>query len=401
MLRTPRLILLLLMMAPLLTIPSLAQKGAPRRNGAPLTVIAIGDAGEVGPALTGNARNMLDTARRRAEENRPVGLLLFLGDNVYPHGFNDMTDRQRATAVDRVFGPHMELMRMLGRGNVHAIPGNHDYYCTALEGVIPYGTCDLGNEYEAGLDFWTYHPHLPAIVRRATAEGSADSADFILFDSSLLMNQDPGRWRPVLDSLEKLLRSSATSRGVRWRILAAHHSPFSVGEHGGYRLWLPKQKRVGYIGNCYREGQDPYRYAQQIVSDQDNCTAQYRRYNDSLFALIERSGAKVQLMMAGHDHSLQLLNYPDSACASCPKVYIVTGAGSKREKVRSPLPGRIYSHPFNTAKEKGRSASGFTLLTFTGGRMEIGFVESATGTTLDMGGATRFVVDADGVLTTE
>ena len=78
--------------------PTLAQPGAP------LTVIAIGDAGETGPALAGNARNMLETARGRQRENRPVGLLLFLGDNAYPHGFNDMTDAQRTSLRDKVLG---------------------------------------------------------------------------------------------------------------------------------------------------------------------------------------------------------------------------------------------------------------------------------------------------------
>jgi len=367
----------------------------------PLTVIAIGDAGEPDGELEGNARQMLELARRGQRDNAPVGLLLFVGDNIYPHGLNGMTAEQRAYAVESTLGPHRELMTMLTPQNVHSIPGNHEYYCTALEGVIPWGTCDQGNDYEEALDFWTYHRRYPAIVRRATSDGAADSVDFILFDSSLLIIQERDRWRPVLDSLEKILRISGASRDVSWRILVTHHSPYSVGAHGGYRLWLADEKRVGYLGNCIEEEQDPLKYVEQMIAtQQDNCTPQYRAYTDSLMATINRVGTKVQMLIAGHDHSLQLLNLPDSnsTCESCPKIFVITGAGSKRATVRSSRPPEIFTHPFNTPDQRGKSAAGFAVCRFIGERLEVSFIESERGDTLSMGGVTNFRIDREGRL---
>jgi Calcineurin-like phosphoesterase len=364
--------------------------------GAPFSFIAIGDAGEDGPELLGNARHMLETARQYDAEGHPVSLLLFLGDNFYPNGLNRSEEVRRHLIRD-ILGPHMELMKALGRDNVHAVPGNHDYYCTTVN-KIPYGACDRGNHYESEIETWVYHPHYPAILRRAVASGSSDSVDIILFDSALLLTQQIDRWSPVLDSLERLLRASAASPGVAWRLIAAHHSPYSVGEHGGYRLWLSGEKRVGYIGNCLEDMQDPFKYVEEFVSHQDNCTDRYRAYSDSLMAVIGRSGAKVQALFAGHDHSLQLMNYQERNCANCPKVFVITGAGAKRTRVKSPNPPREYTHPINTSDEKGRSAAGFTTCTFEDGVLAIRFVDSETGKVLPMGGSGTFRVDRSGKL---
>lgn len=366
--------------------------------GAPLNVLLIGDAGEPGAELSGNARWMAATADELSARGTPVGLLLFLGDNFYPNGLNHENPAKRTQLIADVLGPHDALLRRLGRQNVHAIAGNHDYYCgTVLK--IPYGACDLGNGYEAAIDRWTYHYHFPALVRRATAVGARDSVDFILFDSALLLTQDEPRWRVVLDSLERLLRSSAAAPGVSWRVLAAHHSPYSVGEHAGYRLWMKKERRVGYIGNCFEDRQDPLKYVEELVSEQDNCTRRYRAYTDSLMRVIGRSGAKIQVLVAGHDHSLQVLHYPERNGPNCPKVFVVSGAGAKRGRVKKANPPREYTHALNDDTNRGLSAAGFTRCSFADGTLEIVFHDSDSGKPLEMGGATVFVVDRSGGLT--
>ena len=373
----------------ILSLPLVAQTGTP------FSFLAIGDAGAEGEELLGCARNMLEIANRYEREGKPVGLLLFLGDNFYPNGLNFRSEETRRDLIESVLGPHRELMAKLGRANVHAIPGNHDYYCATINS-IPYGVCDLGNRYESEIDAWTYHPHYPALLRRAVAEGSLDSADFILFDSALLLTQEISRWRPVLDSLEWMLRRSAASPGVVWRLIMAHHSPYSVGAHGGYRIWLSDLQRVGYLGNCIEDMQDPFKYVEEILSHQDNCTPRYRAYNDSLFSRISRSGARIQLLMAGHDHSLQLLNYEGRSCNNCPSVYVVNGAGSKRSAVKSSTPPYEFTHPYNDSREKGRSAAGFTICTFGEDRLSITFIDSRKGEPLEMGGYREFLIDRSG-----
>jgi hypothetical protein len=107
----------------------------------------------------------------------------------------------------------------------------------------------------------------------------------------------------------------------------------------------------------------------------------------------------VQALIAGHDHSLQLLYYPDRNCANCPKTFIISGAGSKRQRVKSPTPPFEFTHPLNTPEERGNSAGGFVLCRFVDGTLSVQFIEEGTGTPLDMGnGEQTFRIDTSGTL---
>jgi hypothetical protein len=296
--------------------------------------------------------------------------------------------------------PLRPVMAALGRSNVHAIPGNHDYYCTTIA-EIPFGACMGGNLIEQSFPEWTFHLVYPALVRRAIAGGSTDSVDVILFDSNVLLVTEVAKWRPLLDSMERLLKRSAASPHVVYRLLMAHHSPYSIGEHGGWRRWVSSRQEVGYLGCCYQEGQDPLGFMKQLISDQDICTPHYQEYVDSIYAVINRSGSRIHAFFAGHDHSLQLMYRPNDTSAYWPKVWVIAGAGSKRTRVKSPMPPYHFSHPFNNEDEQGRSAGGFSVVSFENGRMHIRFISVHDGEPLDMGdGITVFSVDRYGNLVT-
>jgi len=385
---------------PLLLLLSSVQLCA---QGRPFTFLAVGDAGQAGAVLDNTARSMERVSLQLEKEGKAVSLLLFLGDNFYPIGLNRSEKEVTALIHSVLIEPHSALLARLGPENVHAVAGNHDYYCNML-GPAPYGTCIEGNHSEDSIREWNYHHIMPARIRRAVAEGSRDSIEFILYDSALPIAVHPNLWRPGLDSLERLLHSGAADRSVRWRIMAAHHSPYTVGEHGGWRKWSKEQGRVTYLGNCIEEGQDPVKYAEQFFSNQDNCDPQYKAWNDSLFAVIERSGARVHLHIAGHDHSLQAITFadgtpdfghPDSLCSICPRSYIISGAGSKRARVRASSEG-IYTHPL--PDDEGKSPGGFIVGQVEGDRLVFTFINAATGTPLEMGGALRLALNAEGVL---
>ncbi len=387
----------------LLLLSPLFPDTARSQNGTPFSFMTIGDAGAPGPTLTGCATSMRQAAARMRSEGNPLGMLLFLGDNFYPTGLN-RKEEERVELIREVIGPHRELMGTLGRRNVHAVAGNHDYYCYDLAG-IPFNTCFTGNEREGKIEEWTYHAGYPSSIRRALAEGSRDSVEFILFDSALPLALGPRVTRQGFDSLSRLLIRSAGAPGVKWRIMAAHHSPFTIGEHGGWRGWSADDKRVVYRGNCIDEGDDPFRYLQEFISHQDNCAPFYREYSDSIFAVIRRSGAKIQAFFAGHDHSLQLMNYPERTCDICPGVFVISGAGSKRERVKSPTPPKEFSSPINNETEKGKSVGGFTICTFREGNLYITYHDATDGRALNMTGndrgPTTFRITESGALSTE
>lgn len=363
----------------------------------PFRFIAVGDAGDPGEIHRSVAARIVALHNELRDRRRPSSLLLFLGDNFYPVGLNRPLPVQR-WLVDEILTPYRPVMAELGRSRVHAVTGNHDYYCTTIN-LIPRGICRGGNEAEAEIPDWTYHLYWPQIIRNAVESGSRDSVDIITFDSSLLLAVGPQRCRVILDSMERILKSSAAAPSVKWRLLAAHHSPYSIGEHGGWRRWMSEVSRIGYIGNCIADGDDPFRYVYQAFSNQDNCSPDYQAYVDTLIAVVDRSGAKIHAMMAGHDHSLQLMYYPERNSELMPKVFVISGAGSKRSTVKPAAPPREFTHPINTRSDRGLSIPGFVLGSFENDRLVFTFYDNANAGPLDMGnGRSRFEIDRSGAL---
>lgn len=359
------------------------------------TFFAVGDAGHPGPILTMTAAAMAKHAAELTASGDRLEAVLFLGDNVYPNGLNREPE-ERSRLIQEVVGPHRPLLAQVGKGNVHTVAGNHDYYCGVL-GPAPYGTCHAGNRYESLIPDWTYYSGMPASVRYATSAGGRDSIELFIFDSAILLQRPLAEWRSYLDSLSSLLAASARNGSVRWRLILAHHSPYSVGAHGGYRGWDPERMEVLYVGSCIHEGDDPFKYVERLAGyHEDVCDPTYQKYKDSLFAVIDGSGVTIQAMFAGHDHTLQLLNHRSRA--GSPKIFVVSGAGSKQDYVRSPLRGSIYSHPYNDPHHKGESAFGFMTGRIEGDRLHLWFINGEDGELLDMGGATDFYIAEDGSL---
>jgi len=123
-----------------------------------------------------------------------------------------------------------------------------------------------------------------------------------------------------------------------------------------------------------------------------------------LKTVIRDAGATIHLVLSGHDHSLQLLSYPgrDTWCAECPKVHIISGAGSKASMVRSPEPPAEYTSAPAAASKQGVSGPGFVQLTFTRDRVRAVFFDAYAIAPMDMGGGRRgFEVTQDGTLVEE
>jgi len=299
----------------------------------------------------------------------------------------------------------------LGRANVHAVAGNHDYYARlALEKSVflglftieegPMGLTDKGNKREAAIPDWTYYYGMPANAFYPLSPNAADSVQLLFFDSSVLLRTDTLSWRPALDSLQKLLAMTKDRSGIGWRILCAHHPFYSVGEHGGYSEWNDEENVVEYLTACDKDS-NAIGWVKNLFDPDDLCATKYRQYVDSVSHAIKKSGVKVQLILSGHDHNLQLLCYPEknTECAGCPKVQIVSGAGSKRDRVKFPSPPTEFTSVQTKPAEKGMTAPGFVQLRFEQTKLRIVFFDARNGERLDMGGGKReFWIDRRGDL---
>ena len=206
----------------LLALPLSAQP-SDRPVAVPFRFIAVGDAGEPGEIHRSTAARVVALHNELRERRTPSSLLIFLGDNFYPNGLN-RPETVKRWLIREILTPYQPVLADLGPSRVHAVSGNHDYYCTTIN-RIPWGICRGGNEAELEIAEWTYHLYWPQIIRNAVETGSRDSVDIITFDSSLLLAVGPERCRVILDSLERLLKISAANASVKWRLMAAHHSP--------------------------------------------------------------------------------------------------------------------------------------------------------------------------------
>lgn len=373
----------------------------------PLTIVAIGDAGDRGSILRANARHINDMSSGAHDAGKPDAIM-FLGDNFYPIGLNIPTDDVRST-VRNVLGLFRPTLEELGRTHVHAITGNHDYYArtvidkSLLFGLIhivagPVGISDRGNERAKAIEWWSYYYNMPAAITYPTSPGAPDSVQFIFYDSALPLRSDASTWSAGLDSLRRLLTASSTNSGIRWRVLVQHHPWHSVGEHGGYSVWDDVDRKVAYLPNCDKDS-NAVNWFMNTVDPEDLCAEKYTAMVDSLRSVLHSTGVKIQFTMAGHDHSLQLLWSPESdhACALCPRIHIVSGAGSKTSLVKLPSP----PHEYTAARPEkgGESRAGFAFLVFEKQQASIRFYDASSGEPIDMGGGkTEFTITHSGIL---
>jgi hypothetical protein len=267
--------------------------GAAAAEPAAFSLLAVGDTGA--PADDrGRYRDQLAVGAAMAASDRakPVHGLVLLGDNFYPDGLRaeELAPRLR----DNLVRPYCHFLTLAGprAGEVadacgvapaqrHPVPllailGNHDHGAPdspALQRLAPH-------QFVAG---W----RMPRGA--ATVYELAAGVSLVAFDST------PVFYGASAVPLTEALRSAAGP----WRILLAHHP----------------------IANRGR------------ASDAVNNA----RYQPSVLAAIAESGVRVQLVLSGHEHNLQLLALDPPA----PALHVISGGGSGARSLGGPDPKRL------------------------------------------------------------
>lgn len=285
-----------------------------------VTVFLVGDAGA--PARDSEPV-LLALRRDAAPAANPV--LVFLGDNVYPHGLPDSTSPLRDEAERRLHAQLDVVLATQARGIF--VPGNHDWdrqsaggwdaverqgrYVTAQGEprivFLPQGGCpgpvvrELGGVRLVVLDtqWWLHEGNKP---RDPTSSCPADSE------------------AEVLAALGTALQMTGGGHVV----VVGHHPLHSGGVHGGHFgwqqhifplralkswLWVP----LPIVGSVYPLSR------QAGVSNQDVSGPLYQRMRrafDSVF--IEHPPL---VYAAGHEHALQVLR------GTSARYLLVSGAG--------------------------------------------------------------------------
>lgn len=369
---------------------------------ADFSFVAIGDVGEAGDILKHNAAVM----RKMYREDK-FHALIFLGDNFYPIGLN-IPRAKVSKKIKSVLDPFNEVTNSLGRTQVHALAGNHDYYAFLAVNfklplniysvqTAPYGISDLGNQRADTIRAWTYYKGLPQTVLYGP---DTNKIQMIFLDSALPLRTDTTTWQPALDSLHQLLTAHKQNDSVKWRLLFLHHPFYTLGPHGGYKHWDEEANTVRYLNPCSKDS-NAVDFAVNLLDPEDTCAPKYQAYMRAVQAVIARSGVAVQAAIAGHEHVLQLA-YKNTGH---PKVHVVSGAGAKASRVKAGNPQRQeYTwwnsfDPDDNVKKKGISKYGFVRFDLKGQNLELRFYNGETGEVLAAEGERKvFVINRAGEL---
>jgi len=280
---------LLLLLLPAVVGPASGERSEPRV----LSLLAVGDTGA--PARDRRRyRNQLAVGAAMAESDRLTSVhgIVFLGDNFYPDGLHaaDLALRLR----DNLVRPYCHFLALAGPraaevGDACTIP-EEQRHPVPLLAIL--GNHDYGSEESPALEREAPHQFIAGwrMPRgAATVYELAAGVSLVAFDST-----------PVFAGASAVpLTEALRSAPGPWRILLAHHP----------------------VANRGRDS--------DLVNN-----ASYQR---SVLEAIAASGARVQLVVSGHEHNLQLLTMDPPA----PALHVIAGGGSGARSLGGPDPRRL------------------------------------------------------------
>lgn len=267
----------------------------PRRAG--FSLIALGDTGRPPHWLAAvNGQYAVANAIARVDQRRAIDALVLLGDNFY---FDGLLPRQ---LVERVRGnlvvPYCRFLDLSGPRSSEV----EDACATPVEERRPVPVLAvLGNhDVESPESPRLQTEEIPQfIVNWQLPSASAETVELapgvslILFDSNRLIEEaDP---RPLYDAIR-------AAEGP-WRVLVAHHP----------------------IGTSLDDGYSP--------------ETGFGRYGELVRRAVAEAGVPVALLLAGHEHNLQVLELPSPG----PALEVVAGGGAHAFPVRSTSPARRFA----------------------------------------------------------
>lgn len=281
--------------------------------------------------------------------------VLLLGDNFYPRGLvgtHGRCDPQQATPhaiqqqLEEVLEPFAFLRDM--HIPVTAIAGNHDHGCgtMALENQANPDRFLPPHQHWGAL--WNFHYGLPEAVTFADTQ-----VRLLLVDSEMVL-----RSRQFLQaSVQHLERLLTEGEGrYRWQLLAAHHPLWTVGEHdGAFPAGIRKPLTFALFPVHFfaAAGFGPF-----VDLSQEAYSFRYMRYRRAVEHVLRRHPGSVNLLLSGHDHSLQLLKPKE---AGLP-FQLIVGSGAYCSPVR-----RSSEATFAAAKH------GFAVLDFSSDLFSVAF----------------------------
>ena len=312
----------------------LGEPGVERQVGEPAPdpviqrLYLVGDAGERGDGHL----PVCDWLKQHVNWDDTSNVLVYLGDNIYPHGMPP--EGSADVGVARKIMDNQVSVVAGKRSRAFFVPGNHDW----KQGKIG-GWAQLKNEeaYIRSLAMSNVQMLPSGGCPGPIAVPLGDKVVLVCMDSQWWLQDDNDR--PGGQSACDCKDEKAVINGLkdivslypdRLIVLAMHHPFYTHGVHGGYytikqhifpftdrypHLYIP----LPVIGSIYPISRGVF------GNVQDTRNPRYKDLREQVEAVIRGHSNIVDV--AGHDHALQLLKH-DSV------YYVVSGAGSKHTRVK-------------------------------------------------------------------
>lgn len=312
--------------------------GAINRDSVAYTLLLIGDAGLPEPSAGGDPvlRALRDAIR---EDDPEQTFVVYLGDNLYPHGLVDSTETAERALGERILNSQINAVLEPGARGV-LVPGNHDWDAGSNEGWRYIQRQDryvdergqgrvalLPNNGCPGPEVLDLNPTLRLIVLDTQWWLQAGGARPEGPSSQCAVKNE----QQVVDSVRAVLASA----GGRRTVVVGHHPLVSGGEHGGYFDWPTYLQIHPYVRNG------------GIFARQDVTGREYTRMRIWLAGAFQPNPPLIYA--AGHEHNLQVFRRAPA------RYQVVSGAG-------------IYGHTTTvraiTGTRYARRASGFQRVSF-------------------------------------
>jgi hypothetical protein len=299
----------------------------------PLTP-AIAIVGDIGvPSREGRTLVGRMAERLRGTADAPV---LVLGDVFYRDGLLGMCPdggkpRRSARGCANPTPPEVQLEAVLrpyreglpGHPLV-AVAGNHDHYGD------PDATTNACRLIPAFAPDWSYLASGCGLDEGRTV-GVVDLGDVIVFvvDSEQMI-RDAAFRAESSRALARAVLEATRERPEAWRVLASHHPLESYGSHNGARTLTALRKDLYWVSQTllFPISWLLDRTVLERVGHQDVYERRYRAFRREVYGALR--DAPVDLVVSGHDHSLQLIRIEHPGVGH----QLVSGAGTYRTPVK-------------------------------------------------------------------
>ncbi len=308
------------------SVPVVENSAQPDESDRLFSVFLVGDAGD---ASLNPLEPSLSVLREKLQQTGENSAVVFLGDNVYPHGLPREDHRKRQRAEKRLQAQFKSVENY--EGEVIFLSGNHDWNSSRKKGLQAVNrqerfveeSLNRGNVFlpDGGLPG-------PSVLEAGNEEFKlsiiALNTQWWLYPHKKPGAETEAEYESTKEQVIRDLKKAVADTTVDQVLVVGHHPMYSNGTNGGkFPLKTHLLPPVG--GSLYVLYRNIFGTAQDISS------RKYGKFKEQLTTVFAERNPLIYA--SGHDHSLQYITFDDERRN---QHYIISGSSTVTSYVKNP-----------------------------------------------------------------